>query len=132
MHIKRGFNKASFAEHAIFMIKRKLFLTIRHKNTRDWPAYVNLVVTNLNNTSRRSLGNLKPSELDSREKAAKLGKEIGFEKETKFSDHAKNVEDFNKRTDLKPGQFVFVSTNKSLRSYEIQVEPKWLQWFFWY
>ena len=120
-HTKRGQNKAAIAEHFIFLLKRKIYLTIRHLDFKEWETVVEQCVKNLNGTARKALGGLRPKNLIGDSNAVLIDQELGFSHEPKYSDHIKNEEKFKKTTDLNIGDFVYVSPNKPLRSFEIQV-----------
>ena len=103
------------------MVKRKLFLELRIRNRRDWENLVANVVQNLNQLRRKTLGGLRPVDLSSYTKATAIDKAIGFERESKFSEHKQNIADFHARTDLDVGDYVYISPNRPLRSFHIQV-----------
>ena len=62
---KYGANKANFAEHAIYLIKRKLYFMLRDAVTDDWPKYISFVVESLNSRHLRSIGFTAPKEIKS-------------------------------------------------------------------
>jgi len=103
------------------MIKRKLFLELRVKNRRDWENVLPNVVQNLNRLARKSLGGLRPVDLSSFTKATAIDKAIGFDKETNYSEHKQNILEFQQSTDLNVGDFAYISPNRPLRSFQIQV-----------
>lgn len=43
-HVKVGANKASFSEHAIYVIKRRLYRLLRTIVSDDWPRYLQQIV----------------------------------------------------------------------------------------
>ena len=63
--IKTGLNKASFAEHGIYLVKRRLYRILRSLLKDSWTTYLPQVVNNLNNTPNSAIGHLKPSEIKS-------------------------------------------------------------------
>ena len=78
---KKTKNKARYAEHSIFLIKRKLFTLLRSKVEDNWPLYLSSVVENLNSKPQKSLGGIKPSEIssifdDAKVRAAQIAKNL--------------------------------------------------------
>ena len=63
--IKAGTNKASFSEHIIYLIKRRLYMMMRSEVSTDWPQFLPLVVDSLNKKHIKQLGNISPSEINS-------------------------------------------------------------------
>ena len=63
--VKTGTNKASFAEHIIYLIKRRLYMMMRSESSTDWPKFLPLVVNALNKKPSEILGNVAPSEINS-------------------------------------------------------------------
>ena len=63
--IKSGSNKASFAEHIIYLIKRRLYMMMRSEVSTDWPQFLPLVVDALNKKPIKFLGNISPAEINS-------------------------------------------------------------------
>ena len=116
-HIKRGIVKAGYAEMAINWIKKKTY-TFLHTTDQDpakynWPDAVPFAVDALNSTYHRSLGNLRPKDLNSREKAVLIDRKIGFPKEPNFDDVEKNIEYYLKHSDLFVNDYVYVVAIKN-------------------
>lgn len=63
--IKAGTNKANFAEHIIYLIKRRLYMMMRSEVSTDWPKFLPLVVDALNKKPIKFLGNVSPIEINS-------------------------------------------------------------------
>ena len=127
-HSKRGLNKANYAELAILWLKKKIFAylhsTDQDSNSYDWPKAVPAAVLSLNSTYHRSLGNLRPIDLDSREKAVLIDRKIGFPKESNFDDHKKNEENFRKKATLVENDYCYIVATKNkgkIRSTDKQV-----------
>lgn len=64
-HTKVQRHKASFAEHAIYLVKLKLYKILRSELTQDWVQYLPIVVKALNDRPVKALGNVKPSSINS-------------------------------------------------------------------
>ena len=99
---KTGLNKASFAEHAIYLVKRRLYRILRSLLKDNWAFYLSQVVKNLNNTPNSAIGNLKPSEINSHLDDEKIDKIKGVPQyptlnelignETSYSKNKKNIQ----------------------------------------
>ena len=63
--VKAGTNKANFAEHIIYLIKRRLYMMMRSEVSTDWPKFLPLVVDALNKKPIKFLGNVSPIEINS-------------------------------------------------------------------
>ena len=63
--IKAGTNKANFAEHVIYLIKRRLYMMMRSEVSSDWPKFLPLVVEALNEKPLQLLGNIAPVQINS-------------------------------------------------------------------
>ena len=57
--------QASYAEHYILLLKRKLYMILRSKLSKDWIHYLPIVTEAFNNTPLKKLGFLKPSDIQS-------------------------------------------------------------------
>ena len=102
-------NKAAFAEHAIYLVKRRLYRLIRSLLSDNWYKYLLQVVKNLNDTPNSAIGNLKPNEIHSPDDDVKIDKKIGFKK----LPSAQNLEDneinyLKIKDNLKPGDHVYL------------------------
>jgi hypothetical protein len=62
---KVGKNKANFAENAIRLVKRKLYMLLRNKLTHNWTDYIVQIVEQFNDTPREKLGWLTPNSINS-------------------------------------------------------------------
>jgi len=56
-------HKAGYAENAIHIIKRKLYMTLRAELSNDWPHYLQQTIKSLNNRHIASLGGIRPSDI---------------------------------------------------------------------
>ena len=107
---KTGRNKASFAEHAIFLVKRKLFRLMRTLLTKDWPKYLPYVVRSLNNTPNESIGGLRPSTIQSRKDTPIIDKTIGFHPDVPFEMQKEKQKEYNLNPKkLQKGSYVYVN-----------------------
>jgi hypothetical protein len=84
-HLK---NKAAMAEHAIYLVKRKLYMIMRSENSKNWVKYLPVAVKLLNERPVKRIGNLAPASINSMfddvkvREAQKLQKQIGPEEPT--------------------------------------------------
>lgn len=63
----RGKHKAGFAEHGIFIVKRKLYMLLRSRLSQNWPKNLQIITDNLNSRSLPTLGGLCPKDVRGRE-----------------------------------------------------------------
>ena len=63
--VKTGRHKAAFAEHGIYLVKRRLYRLLRTLGKDKWVEYLGQVVKNLNLTPNNAIGGVKPSEINS-------------------------------------------------------------------
>ncbi len=107
---KTGRNKASFAEHAIFLVKRKLFRLMRSLLTKDWPKYLPFVVRSLNNTPNEAIGGLKPSLIQSRKDSPLIDNRIGFHPDVPFDQQKQQQKKYEMNPKkLQVGMYVYVN-----------------------
>ena len=107
--LKFGRNKASFAENAIFLVKRRLFRLLRALFTQDWPRYLPYVVRALNNSPNEAIGGLKPSSIKDRTDTPLIDNKIGFHPDIPFEIQAENQKKYMlKPHSLKVGDFVYL------------------------
>ncbi len=127
--IKTGRNKASFAEHAILLIKRRLFRLLRTLLTRDWPKYLQHIVRNLNNSPNAAIGGLKPNEFKLRTDTPKIDKKIGFHPDVTYEQQIENQKEYEKKKHerLQVGNYVYVDFPPS--SFEKSFDSKNYQLF---
>lgn len=111
---KKGKNKASWAEHAIFLIKRKLFLLLRSETSDDWVANLPHVVSLLNKRHIQSLGNVPPEEIRSELDDVKIRSALAAEGKPiittpNWKQQNLNQEKYEKsKNPFQVGQFVYV------------------------
>lgn len=58
-------NKAAMAEHAIYLVKRKLYLLMRSEKTENWVKLLPIAVNLLNQRPLKKIGNLAPGSINS-------------------------------------------------------------------
>ena len=61
-HLK---NKAAMAEHAIYLVKRKLYLIMRGERSKNWVKYLPIAVSLLNSRPLKRNGNVAPGSVNS-------------------------------------------------------------------
>jgi len=128
-HQKTGINKASFAEHAIFVVKRKLFVMLRDRVSEHWPKYLPVVTENLNLQPRPALGYMTPAQIQSPmddpavQRAKKLH-HIPQQEEPSQEEQEQNQKDFEaSNSPYKVGNYVFKNflPNAFDKSFDTQV-----------
>jgi len=131
--IKQGINKASFAEAAIFRVKRKLYMYLRANLSKNWKAVIDKVVESLNNIPQKRLGYLTPNNITDVTSSALVDKNLqnnGLQvpKEPTFSEQRKNQEEYQLRATtnenlLKKGDYVYLKLKEEVfgKSFDIQV-----------
>jgi len=129
-HTKTGKNKAGYAEHAIGLIKRRLYSALRSKLSKDWVTYLEPTVKNLNERHIKSLGGFQPKNANSflddvniREAQRKQG--IKPYKDPPFLDQLENQRKFNE-DDKKPfeiGSYVYLDAKTTTfdKSFDTQI-----------
>ena len=106
---------ANFAEHMVYLVKKRLFMMMRSKVSDDWVYFLPLVVNALNKKPIKALGYLSPSEInsewdDNKVRAAQRAEKIKPYHEPDWKTQNENQENYlkNQRQHLQPGAFVFV------------------------
>ncbi len=108
---KIGLNKASFAENAILIVKRKLFRVLRKLLTQNWPKYLPIVIRSINNTPNQAIGGLRPNMIKSREDTPLVDNTIGFHPDTPFDVQVENQKKYELiPTNLQKGSYVYVNS----------------------
>jgi hypothetical protein len=126
---KRLFFLLDFAEWAIFIVKKKLYMLLRGSLSQDWVKFLPKVVESYNHTPSKKLGGIAPetihSEIDSvRVAQAQQQNNITIYREPNFHNQIQNQEIYNKNSqNLKEGDYVYLSTNEDLfaKSYDVKV-----------
>lgn len=128
-HQKTGINKASFAEHAIFVVKRKLFMMMRQKRSTNWPVFLKVVTDNLNLQPRPALGYMSPAQIqspmdDPTVERAKQRHHVPERTDPSAEEQKRNQDEFNKSdSPFKVGNYVYKNflPQKFDKSYDTQV-----------
>jgi hypothetical protein len=123
-------NKAAIAEHAIFLVKRKLYLLMRSQKTSNWVNLLPTAVTLLNARHVQKIGNLAPSDISSmfddvKVKNAQMENCDIQEPGPSLKEQTSNQERYMKTGQLKPGDFVFL--DKKEKSFSKSFDYKVLQ-----
>lgn len=126
---KYGQNKANFAEWGILMIKRRLYKILRGSLSQDWPAFIENVAIDHNNTPQKKLGFLKPNDINTPYDSAKVTKarqlfNIKSFDLPSFKEQLDNQSDYNNsKKSLKEGDYVYIDFKQSLfgKSFDVQV-----------
>jgi hypothetical protein len=129
---KFGRNKANYAENAIYIIKKKLYMLLRGTLSQNWVSEIQNVVKNYNSTPNRKLGWITPnsihSEIDSvRVERAQKQNNINVYREPKFEDQIKNQEEYElNKNNLQVGQYVYLDFDEKVfsKSFDVQVKEK--------
>ena len=123
---KYGRNKANFAEHAIYIVKRKLYLTLRGELSKHWELYLPKVTEALNQTPLKRLGWLAPNAITNQVGSVAVDKarsEIGLPnlEEPTYEQKILNQKEY--KGDLKVGDYVYLDfTEKPFdKSFDISV-----------
>lgn len=130
---KRGLNKASFAEAAIFRVKRKLYMYLRANLSKNWKSSIQSVVDGLNNIPQKRLGFLTPNSITNVESSAFVDKELKAHnlpvpKDATYQEQRKNQQNYEKLAAknenlIKEGDYVYLKLNEDIfgKSFDIQV-----------
>lgn len=130
---KRGLSKASFAEAAIFRVKRKLYIFLRSKLSKHWTEFIQQIVESLNNIPLKRIGYLKPNDItdvtssyfvDQRLKANGLPipKEPTYKKQQQNQTNYEKLAKHNENL-IKTGDYVYLKQKEDVfgKSFDIQV-----------
>ena len=129
-HVKYQTHKASFAEAAISMLKRKLYMMLRSQLSNDWPAYLKQTVDSLNNRHVESLGGVRPADVNSVFDGAQIleaqeKKGIKRFREPFWKDQNIAQQKFDKdpTQKFKTGDYVYLDMKKTAfdKAYDIQI-----------
>jgi hypothetical protein len=129
--VKAGTNKANFAEHVIFLIKRRLYMMMRSEVSTDWPKFLPLVVSALNKKPQKQLGNLSPSEItseldDPKVRDAQRAENVHIYKEPSWEQQNENQEEYsNTNNPFQIGQHVYLDKKTEVfdKAFFAQVRP---------
>jgi hypothetical protein len=103
-------HKANFAEHFVYLVKKKLYMLLRGLTSDDWPRYLPDVVNALNAKPLKQLGYLSPSEISSglddvKVRRARSDNKITVYSEPDWQAQNKNQDDYltNNQEEFQPG-----------------------------
>jgi hypothetical protein len=126
---KFGKNKANYAENAIFIVKKKLYMLLRGTLSQNWVDAIQNVVNSYNNTPIKKLGWIKPStihsEIDSvRVQKAQIKNKVKVYREPNFEQQIENQKEYELQTkNLQVGEYVYLDFGEKLftKSFDVQV-----------
>ena len=125
---KFGKNKANFAEHSIFLVKKKLYMLLRGTLSKDWVKSLPSVVESLNNTPTQKLGWLTPnsihSEVDSvLVQKAKKQQNISTYNEPNYHIQRKNQQNYEHTKNVQVNDYVYLDFDEKLfdKSFNVSV-----------
>jgi len=100
LRIKRPPHKASYAEKAIFWVKKKLYVYMRSSLTHNWISAVQKVVTGLNETPQKRLGFLRPNDITDEGSSVLVDKALRKQnlpvlKEPTYEEQIQSEKDYN-------------------------------------
>ena len=109
LYIRRGDNKAFQAENYIRIFKHLLYKYLRSQRSKNWPAAVDNVVSQINNRRQRGLGSLTPAQVNNPFEdpvSRDIIKRNRYQSDAAASKRRHVVKEFKKN------QFVFVNFKK--------------------
>jgi hypothetical protein len=127
---KFGKNKANYAENAIHIVKKKLYMLLRGTLSHNWVSEIEQVVKSYNDTPIKKLGWIKPntihSEIDSvRVEKAQVANNINVYREPNFEEQIENQVEYEKQSkNLQVGQYVYLDFDQKMfdKSFDVQVK----------
>jgi hypothetical protein len=114
-HSKRGDKKAMMVEYQIYRIKAKFGPLLRDKLTKNWPAFFQQVVNELNDQPSPALGGLKPNDFSTIWDSTKLDSSLPrAQKDPDYYQQLKNQQEYvsNKKNVLQKGTYVLKDSTK--------------------
>ncbi len=104
----------SFAEHAILLVKTRLFWLLRTRLTKNWPKYLSHVVKAINNSPNSAIGGLRPSQINSPMDDPKIDEAIGYKPDVSVEKQKQNQLAYEKqKKNLQVGNYVFLDFTPS-------------------
>ncbi len=127
---KFGKNKANYAENAIYIVKKKLYMLLRGTLSQNWVKEIENVVQSYNNTPNKKLGWLKPSDIHSEIDSVKVTNaqiehNIKVYSEPNFEEQIKNQKLYeSNQRNLQVGQYVYLDFDEKIfsKSFDVQVK----------
>jgi hypothetical protein len=126
---KFGLNKSNFAENAIYIIKKRLYMLLRGTLSHNWVDKITQIVEDYNNTPIKKLGWLTPNSIHSEYDSVKVEaaqKEFNIKpfREPNFHVQLENQQKYEKdKSKLQVNDFVYLDFNEKLfdKSFDVQV-----------
>ncbi len=107
--VKTGRHKAAFAERAIQTVKQKLYRLLRTLMTKDWPQYLNAVVSAINKLPNKAIGGLRPADITSKLDTPKIDRAIGVAEDVTYEEQQKNQKTYEtNKKNIQVGDHVHV------------------------
>ncbi len=119
-----------FLEWAIGMLKRKIYSMLRSESSKDWPHFLKLALAALNNRHVKSIGGIRPSEIQSnlddyKIREAQRKNHIFPYKEPNYLEQNKNQKSYlnDPKKKLQLGTYVLIDVEPSRfrKSFHLQV-----------
>ena len=123
---KRGQHKAAFAEHGIYLVKRRLYTQMRTTYSQNWPKFLPLITQAVNNTKNPAIGNLRPADITSPLQDPLIDEAIGFPAVPSIEEFENNQKTYEKsRFLLQVGNYVYADEKEGkdafYKSFDVQV-----------
>lgn len=130
-HLK---NKAAMAEHAIYLVKRKLYLIMRSERSKNWVKYLPIAVDLLNQRPLKRNGNVAPGSINSmfddfKVREARKKHNVEVPKELNFHQQNKLQENYEKsKNNFQVDDFVYLDYKEDTfaKSFNLKISI-----FFW-
>ena len=127
-HLK---NKAAMAEHAIYLVKRKLYMIMRSEKSKNWVKYLAVAVKLLNERPLQKIGNLAPGSVNSIfddekvRQAVKAQNVLKIEEPT-WREQNRLQEEYEKSNGLQKNDFVYLDYKEKTfaKSFHIKISIK--------
>jgi len=124
-HLK---NKAAMAEHAIYLVKRKLYMIMRSEKSKNWVKYLPVAVKLLNDRPVKRIGNLAPGSINSMfddvkvRNAQKLQKNVAPEEPTWRQQNTLQTE-YEKSPGFQKDDFVYLDYKEKTfaKSFDLKI-----------